>query len=111
MWTQAGLPMDHIQQIDIYKLHQDLKTVQVLDVRAPQEWNDGHIPNATHIYLPDLPKRMDKLNKNTPVATYCHTGYRASIASSLLRQAGFEDVRNVPGSWEAWIKAELPIEK
>jgi hydroxyacylglutathione hydrolase len=111
MWTQAGLPMDHIQQIDIYKLHQDLETVQVLDVRAPQEWNGGHIPNATHIYLPDLPKRMDKLNKNVPVATYCNTGYRASIASSLLRKAGFEDVRNVPGSWEAWIKAELPIEK
>jgi hydroxyacylglutathione hydrolase len=103
--------MDHIQQIDIYKLHQDLKTVQVLDVRAPQEWNGGHIPNATHIYLPDLPKRMNELDKKVPVATYCNTGYRASIASSLLRQAGFEDVRNVPGSWEAWIKAELPIEK
>jgi len=54
---------------------------------------------------------MDQLNKNAPVATYCNTGYRASIASSLLRQAGFEDVRNVPGSWEAWIRAKLPIEK
>jgi hydroxyacylglutathione hydrolase len=110
-WAQAGLPMDHIQQIDVYKLHQDLKAVQVLDVRAPQEWNSGRIPNAKHIYLPDLPKRMGELNKKAPVATYCGTGYRASIASSLLRQAGFEDVRNVPGSWKAWIKAELPIEK
>ena len=110
-WAQAGLPMDHIQQIDVYTLYQDLKAVQVLDVRAPQEWSSGRIPNAKHIYLPDLPKRMGELNKKVPVATYCGTGYRASIASSLLKQAGFEDVRNVPGSWIAWIKAELPIEK
>ena len=103
--------MDHIQQIDVYTLYQDLTAVQVLDVRAPQEWSSGRIPNAKHIYLPDLPERMGELNKKAPVATYCGTGYRASIASSLLKQAGFEDVRNVPGSWIAWIKAELPIEK
>lgn len=110
-WAKAGLPIEHIRQIDVHKLRQDLEVVQVLDVRAPQEWNNGHIPNAKHIYLPDLPKRMGELNKKVPVATYCDTGYRASIASSLLRRAGFEDVRNVPGSWKAWINAELPIEE
>lgn len=110
-WVQAGLPMDHIQQIDVYELYQNHKAVQVLDVRSPLEWSGGHIPNAKHIYLPDLPMHMDQLNKKAPVATYCNTGYRASIASSLLKQAGFEDVKNVPGSWKAWIKAELPIEK
>ena len=110
-WAQAGLPMDHMQQIDVYTLYKDLTSVQVLDVRALQELSSGRIPNAKHIYLPELPDRMGELNKKTPVVTYCGTGYRASIASSLLRQAGFEDVRNVPGSWIAWKKAELPIEK
>jgi hydroxyacylglutathione hydrolase len=110
-WVQAGLPIDHIQQIDVHQLHQNHKAVQVLDVRSPQEWSGGHIPNAIHIYLPDLPRHMGEFNKKAPIATYCGTGYRASIASSLLKQAGFEDVRNVPGSWKAWINAKLPIEK
>ena len=110
-WVRAGLPLDHIQQIDVHALHHDLAAVQVLDVRSPLEWSEGHIPNAKHIYLPDLPGHMGQLNKKAPVATYCNTGYRASIASSVLKQAGFEDVKNVPGSWKAWIKAKLPIEK
>lgn len=110
-WVRAGLPIDHLQQIDVYKLYQNHKAMQVLDVRSPLEWSSGHIPHAKHIYLPDLPKNMGELNKKLPVAVYCNTGYRASIASSLLKQAGFEDVKNVPGSWKAWIKAKLPIEK
>ncbi|MBF0215836.1 MAG: MBL fold metallo-hydrolase [Candidatus Omnitrophica bacterium] len=110
-WVRAGLTMDHIRQIDVHELYRNHKTVQVLDVRSPLEWKSGHIPNAKHIYLPDLPKHMGELDKKVPVATYCNTGYRASIASSLLKQAGFLDVKNVPGSWKAWIKAELPIEK
>jgi|WetSurMetagenome_2_1015567.scaffolds.fasta_scaffold00796_6 hydroxyacylglutathione hydrolase len=110
-WAQAGLAMDQIQQIDVYKLRQDLDVVQTLDVRSQREWDGGHIPNARHIYLPDLPGRMGELNKKAPVATYCETGFRASIAGSLLRKAGFEDVRNVPGSWRAWVNAKLPIEK
>jgi hydroxyacylglutathione hydrolase len=110
-WVRAGLPLDHIPQIDVHQLHQNHKAIQVLDVRSTLEWNDGHIPHAQHIYLPDLPMHMGQLNKKAPVATYCNTGYRASIASSLLKQAGFEDVKNVPGSWKAWIKAKLPIEK
>lgn len=110
-WAQAGLPMDNMQQVDVHTLYKNLTAVQVLDVRSAEELSGGRIPNAKHIYLPELSDRMGELNKKAPIATYCNTGYRASIASSLLKQAGFEDVRNVPGSWTAWIKAELPIER
>jgi hydroxyacylglutathione hydrolase len=110
-WAQAGLPMEQIRQIDIFELHKELGKTQALDVRSQSEWDGGHIPGAKHIYLADLPGRIGELDKKAPVATYCETGYRASIASSLLRKAGFEDIRNVPGSWSAWTKAKLPIEK
>lgn len=40
--------------------------------------------------------------KERPVAVYCDSGYRASLGASLLRRAGFTDVRNVSGSWKAW---------
>ncbi|MDP9098451.1 MAG: rhodanese-like domain-containing protein, partial [Verrucomicrobiota bacterium] len=42
---------------------------------------------------------------------YCATGYRASLAASLLQQEGFADVRNLPGSFHAWKAANFPVEK
>jgi hydroxyacylglutathione hydrolase len=42
---------------------------------------------------------------------YCDTGYRASLAASWLRAHGVTDVRNVPGSWQAWTNAGLPVVK
>ena len=71
----------------------------------------GHVPNARHIFLPELRKRMAELDRTKPTAVYCGSGYRASIATSILKPAGFEKVWNIPGSWEAWKKAKLPIEK
>ena len=44
------------------------------------------------------------------MAVYCGSGYRASIATSILKQQGFNELWNVPGSWEAWKKAKLPVE-
>jgi hydroxyacylglutathione hydrolase len=41
---------------------------------------------------------------------YCDSGYRASIAASLLQASGF-DVANIPGSWQAWTACDLPVEK
>ncbi|PLZ90989.1 hypothetical protein CEN45_01430 [Fischerella thermalis CCMEE 5198] len=47
--------------------------------------------------------------RDQAIATYCGTGYRASIAASLLQKRGFEKVINVPGSWIAWKAAGLPV--
>ncbi|HEX8489621.1 MAG TPA: rhodanese-like domain-containing protein, partial [Chthoniobacterales bacterium] len=84
--------------------------LQLLDVRGPAEWKNGRIPGATHIFLPQLTKRSGELDKERPVLVYCATGYRASLAASLLQQEGF-DVRNLPGSFHAWKAAKLPVEK
>lgn len=51
------------------------------------------------------------IDRSRPVLTYCTTGYRASLAASLLKRRGYEDVRNLPGSWKAWRAAELPVEE
>jgi hydroxyacylglutathione hydrolase len=87
----------------------------VLDVRTPSEWQDGHVPGATYVFLPELERKLDRLDKSKPVAVYCDSGYRASLASSLLRRHGFTQVRNVPGSWKAWrasgYEAEQPEER
>jgi len=55
-------------------------------------------------------ERLKALDKGKPTAVYCDSGYRASIATSILQQEGFRSVSNVPGSWQAWKAAGFPVE-
>ena len=82
----------------------------ILDVRADEEWEAGRIPGAIHQYVPHLEENIKEVPSDKPVATYCGTGYRATIAASILKKHGFE-VINIPGSWKAWKAADLPVEK
>lgn len=113
-WENAGLPLQPLPQVHVRELaksiDEDPARLAVLDVRAPHEWEDGHVPGATHVFLPELPKSLSRLSKDRPVAVYCDSGYRASIAASLLQAHGY-DARNVPGSWQAWQACGLPVEK
>ena len=56
-------------------------------------------------------QKLGKLDKNRPVAVYCDSGYRASLAASLLLRRGFKEVFNVVGSWKAWTAQKLAVER
>ena len=71
----------------------------------------GHIPGAKHIFLPELAERRGELDASRPVAVHCASGYRASLAASILQKEGVQNVANIPGSWLAWQKAGYPVEK
>jgi hydroxyacylglutathione hydrolase len=111
-WENEGLQLQALPQLHVTQLASELaaSTVNVLDVRSPQEWTRGHVPGAHHVFLPDLPGQLGSLDRSRRTAVYCDTGYRASIAASLLQSNGFE-AANVPGSWKAWISAGLPAAK
>ena len=110
-WDSVGLPLARLPQMTVHEVKERAGDVQVLDVRSPEEWEDGHIPGAQYIFLPELEKKADRLNKKKPVAVYCDSGYRASLAASLLLRNGFAEVQNVPGSWKAWKASGYEIEK
>ena len=110
-WEAAGLPLETVPQISVHELHKDGAGLQLLDVRGPREWSNGHIPGAQHFFLPELRQKSGDLDKQKPVAVYCASGYRSSLAASILKQEGFAEVSNVPGSWHAWKKAGFPLEK
>jgi hydroxyacylglutathione hydrolase len=109
-WDNAALPLEEVGQMTVHELHDKASGTQILDVRSESEWAEGRVPGATHIFLPDLRKRCAELDRQKPVAVYCDSGYRASIGTSILKQEGFTRVCNVPGSWQAWKKAQLPVE-
>src|ERR1700758_353773 len=109
-WHVAGFPLERIGQMSVHELNEGKSSLPVVDVRSPNEWKKGHVPGARHIFVPELGKRMSELDRAKPTAVYCGSGYRASIATSILKRQGFKELWNVPGSWEAWKKAKLPIE-
>jgi hydroxyacylglutathione hydrolase len=84
--------------------------MQLLDVRLPVEWDMGHVPGARYIFLPELARKLDRLDRSKPVVVYCASGYRSSIAAGVLKRHGFT-VYNVPGSYKAWTAAGYPVEK
>ena len=109
-WDNSGLPLEEVGQMTVHEIEARGNNLQLLDVRSPDEWNGGHIPNARHIFLGELREHLGELDRSKPTAVYCDSGYRASIATSILKQEGFGCVCNVPGSWQAWKKAGYPVE-
>jgi hydroxyacylglutathione hydrolase len=109
-WDAAGFPLAEVGQMSVHELNKRARDLQIVDVRSPREWKNGHVPGARHIFLPELRKRIGELDRSKPTAVYCGSGYRASIATSIMKPAGFEKLWNVPGSWEAWKRAGLPVE-
>ena len=111
-WDNKGLPLGRVGQMTVRELDDRRKAggLQVLDVRTPNEWQGGHVPGAVYIFLPELEEKLGTLDKSKPVAVYCDSGYRASLAASILLRHGFEEVFNVVGSWKAWTAQKLPVE-
>jgi hydroxyacylglutathione hydrolase len=109
-WDAAGFTLNRIGQMSVHELHERKTSLQIVDVRSPGEWKKGHVPAAHHIFVPELRDRINELDPKLPTAVYCGSGYRASLATSILKPEGFNDLWNVPGSWEAWKKAKLPVE-
>lgn len=114
-WFEAGLPFERTCEMSVQELHAKLSTAmngfQVLDVRRDDEWNEGFIPTAKHLFAPYLPQHLEVVEKGKPVVVYCGSGYRASVAASVLQQHGFTDVCSVPGSMAAWKAAGYATEK
>jgi hydroxyacylglutathione hydrolase len=108
-WFRAGLPAEQVPQITVQDLQRELEHVQVIDVRMPGEWEAGHIQEAHLKPLPKLTAMLDDLDRTRPVAVHCKSGYRSSIATSLLQRAGFSQVMNVIGGFDAWSTCGLPV--
>ncbi|MEZ5779357.1 MAG: rhodanese-like domain-containing protein [Paracoccaceae bacterium] len=108
-WREKGGPLETLPQMTV----QELKDADVtpLDVRSDEEWAAGHVPDATHLFLGTLKDNLGELDRRKGYAAYCASGFRASIAASVLKREGFDHVRNVPGSWLAWSAAGYKVER
>jgi len=109
-WKQAGLPVATLAQMNVAELDARLRSgkVQVLDVRREPEWEAAHIEGATWWPLDNFRVSPPELDHEVPIAVHCKGGYRSMIACSLLQRAGFRNVINLTGGFDAWQLASLP---
>lgn len=105
-WKAAGLEVRETPQLEVCCVDQWITEGRtLLDVRTPGEWNAGGAPGARWIPLSKLPERLAEVPPG-PVAVMCGSGYRSSIAASLLERAGRTDVVNVRGGWGAYSRRQ-----
>ena len=110
-WKEAGLPIADFPQISVETLSDWLRAggVKLLDVRREGEWKAGHIKEAIWSPLDTLANSLPEVDRSALVAVHCKSGYRSAIACSVLQRAGFRNVANVLGGFDAWQGANLPI--
>ena len=109
-WERAGFSIAQIPQLTVQQLRARLQEngLQVLDVRREGEWQAGHLAAANWWPLDKFSAELPQVEKGAPVAVHCKSGYRSMIACSLLKRAGYENVSNVIGGFDAWREADLP---
>jgi hydroxyacylglutathione hydrolase len=113
-WIAEGYPVTHTRQAAPTELMAELARgkVQVIDVRTDEEWNAGHIAGATHVMGGEIAKHALSLPRDgVTLALVCGSGYRSTVAASVLERTGFTNLVNVTGGMAAWQHAGLPVRR
>lgn len=103
-WKQFFTPVKSIdaQQARSLMDTQTPESLVLLDVRQPGEYEDGHLPGARLIPLPELNERLAELNPQKTTLVYCAVGGRSRVAAQLLAAKNFDNVYNLAGGFKAW---------
>jgi glyoxylase-like metal-dependent hydrolase (beta-lactamase superfamily II)/rhodanese-related sulfurtransferase len=103
-WAALTFTFGGIWEMTPETLAESVASVQVLDVREAQEFNDalGHIPCARLLPMTELGGRLNELDKQRPVVAVCRSGTRSAQACVLLARAGFLQVANLAGGMLRW---------
>jgi hydroxyacylglutathione hydrolase len=106
-WRMDGLPMASLDQIPVAELRTALTSeapdaIHLVDVRSRREWSAGHIEGAVNIPVGEVAARAATLPRDAVIATICESGFRSSLAASLLAQEGRFRLVNVAGGLSAY---------
>jgi rhodanese-related sulfurtransferase len=111
--ADAGFPgIDQNLEISVESLAniQGSTTLQLIDVREREEWDEGRIPGSTLVPMSEIGERFQELDPTRPIVTVCRVGARSLYVAEALASAGFPEVRSLAGGLNAWVAAGQPIE-
>jgi hydroxyacylglutathione hydrolase len=112
----AAAVLEKVPQMNTAELAERLSderppAVTVLDVRERGEWEAGHIAGAVNVPLGHLTDHVAELERDRPLVLHCQSGGRSSVAASVLRAHGFNNVINLSDGFVGWQRRGLPIER
>ena len=106
---------DGVQVLDVAKYEKNMAQpdVQLVDVRTPEEFSEGHLENAINIDVTadDFDAKVANLDKEKPVMVYCKSGGRSAKASARLKELGFKTITDLEGGITNWKSENRPVVK
>lgn len=113
-WIEASYPIDRIETIDasdFVKVFMDNGDVKVLDVRRPGEYASSHIANAQSFPLDFIHDNVDQLDNKSKVFMHCRSGYRSTVAASIIKSKGIDNIVNVQDTFDRFVELNIPVEE
>ena len=111
-WQEEGREIDMIESIQadaFAKAYEKDSSIKVLDVRKPTEWQGEHIETGRNFPLDFINKNMSEIRKEEAYYLHCRSGYRSTVAASILKSRGYENLINVQDSFEAIANSTIPV--
>ncbi|WP_374400056.1 rhodanese-like domain-containing protein [Flavobacterium sp.] len=106
---------DGVQVLEVSKYEKKMTQpeVQLVDVRTPEEFSEGHLENAINIDVTadDFDAKVASLDKEKPVMVYCKSGGRSAKASARLKELGFKTITDLEGGITNWNSENKPVVK
>jgi len=111
-WAPLTYTFAGIWEVQPHWLEENLRAVQIVDVREPDEFNGplGHVPGALLIPLGKLSGKIEELEKARPLVAVCRSGARSAQATLMLGKAGFDKVANLSGGMLRWRAQRFPVD-
>ncbi len=114
-WHMAGIRSSSIGMRKVQEacnIFDSSNDYWILDIRSTDELkNAGEITDAHHIHLTQLPKNINKIPQNRPIYIFCGSGLRSTVAASILKREGFDNINVILGGLEGWSSTSCPINK
>ena|SRR5699024_3237951 len=93
---------NYLKTLTEEQFRQGYRKAQLIDVREPQEFKNGHILGARNIPLTQMKQRLIEMRKDKPVYLYCQSSTRSARAAQLLHKHGYEDINQLKGGFKKW---------
>lgn len=103
LWKHAGKDLETTRRISPEELESLIKSGQeplIIDVRKKSEYDSEHVIDAVNIPLNEINSHLAEFPKDKPFVLHCQGGYRSMIASSILKQRGWDNFEDVVGGFE-----------
>ena len=97
-WVASGGEIDKVDTISsqaFIQQYQKDQSIKVLDVRKPSEWEAEHVENSQNFPLDFINKNMSEINRDDQYYLHCKSGYRATVAASILKARGYDQLINI----------------